>query len=109
MFDFSKANFRIWHDPMSGENCLRIASKGDDTGTTHILGPNGHFDHTPGTAVPEGSLFRSGWGLDKLQELFEELWKAGYRPADFKTQNPAQENHLADMRKLVSKALKVDL
>jgi hypothetical protein len=46
-----------------------------------------------------------------LWELMNDLWNIGVRPTDDirKDQNEALNNHLLDMRKIVSKCLKVKL
>lgn len=57
------------------------------------------------TGAPAASLSQA-----EAQELMDELWRAGIRPAQgagSAGQQAATENHLQDMRKLAFHALKV--
>lgn len=51
----------------------------------------------------------SGEAKAFLQTIVDAAWEVGVRPSDHARHSGAQEKHLADMRRLVSKLAKVEL
>ena len=112
-FDFQEKQIRLHDHPMKGGVEMFITAQTEnELGLARIL-----FEkHDPSLILEPTAL------LDprETQQLFNELWRLGYRPSkprpsdrpaggSFPIPSKATQNHLNDMRKIVSKTLSVDL
>lgn len=71
-----------------------------------------HTSNLEFTEVEEGERVNPLTTLSppETQQLFNELWRIGYRPSKgYQEGMEATQNHLSDMRKIVSSKLGVDL
>ena len=102
-FDFQEKQIRLHDHPMKGGVEMFITAQTEnELGLARIL-----FEkHDPSLILEPTAL------LDprETQQLFNELWRLGYRPSKgYQEGMEATQNHLNDMRKIVSKTLSVDL
>ncbi|MCP4899886.1 MAG: hypothetical protein GY906_23205 [bacterium] len=82
----------------------------DGQAVNQLLGPSGWKKLFPGTQLDpdEYFTFEHDGEMDKMLAEFAKLaWKRGWRPIEREDTTGRLEDHLADMRRLAFKALKI--
>lgn len=91
-------NWRILLGRRNQDDSYDVLSKAE---ITHILPTD--------AMTPAFMELRSDEAKAFLQAIVDEAWNVGVRPSDQARHNGAQEKHLADMRRIVSKLAEVEL